>query len=62
MPGWDYGTREGRQMSRLATIIGKIEALQSEKPMDGEMAVALDAARKLLVGVEEAWRAKRYGR
>ncbi len=62
MPGWDYGTPEGRQMSRLATIIGKIEALQRERPMDGEMSVAMEAARKMLVGVEEAWRVKRYGK
>ncbi len=61
MPGWNYGTPEARQMSRLATIIAKIEALQREKPMDGEMLIALDAARRMLVGIEEAWRMKRYG-
>ena len=60
MPRWNYSTLEGRQMNRLATIVAKIEALQKENAMDGEAAVVLEAARKMLVGVEEMWRRKRY--
>lgn len=60
MPSWPYSTLQSRQMNRLATIVAKVEALQEEKPMEGEAAIVLEAARKMLVAVEEMWRKKRY--